>query len=99
VNKEELLILFDALTVYIRSGEFKPEQSDAIESLWHKLRWACTYPHLLTQDAADLANAPRQNGDVVEDGFGSAVSVFCPKCGGKTMQVVRPGKFQCGVCG
>ena len=44
----DLQILFDALTMYIRSGEFGKEKSDHVEGLWHKLRWACTYPHLLT---------------------------------------------------
>jgi len=37
--------------------------------------------------------------DMVEDGFGSAVCAWCPKCGQKTMEVVRPGKFQCTNCG
>jgi len=37
--------------------------------------------------------------DTIEDGFGSAVDSRCSECGFKTMQVVRPGKFQCGICG
>lgn len=35
----------------------------------------------------------------VDDGFGSAVSVICPECKQATMQVVRPGSFQCSKCG
>ena len=37
--------------------------------------------------------------DIVEDGFGSCWSAWCPMCRKKTMQVVRPGKVQCGYCG
>jgi len=36
--------------------------------------------------------------DTIEDGFGSVWSATCPNCGGKTMQVVRPGKVQCSQC-
>ena len=43
----------------------------------------------LNQRAAD---------DLVEDGFGSSVSIICPRCGGRTMQVVRPGDFRCSAC-
>jgi len=44
-------------------------------------------------------NVLRPDADLVEDGFGSAVSIVCPMCGNRTMQVVRPGKFQCSECG
>jgi len=37
--------------------------------------------------------------DTIEDGFGSAWSAWCPKCGLRTMCVVRPGKVQCNYCG
>lgn len=37
--------------------------------------------------------------DIIYDGFGSAWSSTCPECGQKTMEVVRPGKVQCGNCG
>lgn len=37
-------------------------------------------------------------GDTIEDGFGSEWSAWCPKCGEKSMEVVRPGKVQCGNC-
>lgn len=36
---------------------------------------------------------------VIEDGFGSSWSAWCPECGKKTMSVVRPGKVQCSRCG
>ena len=37
--------------------------------------------------------------DTISDGFGSTWSSWCPECGKKTMQVVRPGSVQCGNCG
>lgn len=37
--------------------------------------------------------------DTIEDGFGSAWSRTCPSCGKKKMEIVRPGKVQCGNCG
>lgn len=40
-----------------------------------------------------------EDGDTIEDGFGSEWSAWCPKCGEKSMEVVRPGKVQCGNCG
>lgn len=62
--------------------------------------WVLSYQEgSLTPDAADLANAARENGGILEDGFGNITSIVCSNCGGKTMQVVRPGKFQCVVCG
>jgi len=36
--------------------------------------------------------------DTIEDGFGSAWSARCPYCNQNSMQVVRPGKVQCGEC-
>ena len=36
--------------------------------------------------------------EIIDDGFGSSVSRWCPKCHGRTMQVVRPGSFQCPDC-
>jgi hypothetical protein len=38
-------------------------------------------------------------GPIIEDGFGNAWPAICPQCGGLTMQIVRPGKAQCGNCG
>ena len=37
--------------------------------------------------------------DTISDSFGSTWSAYCPECGKKTMQVVRPGKVQCANCG
>lgn len=42
---------------------------------------------------------PPKNGDILKDGHGSQVSIVCPQCGGRTMQIVRPGKIQCSECG
>ena len=38
-------------------------------------------------------------GPTIEDGFGNVWSAKCTKCGRISMQVVRPGKIQCGYCG
>jgi hypothetical protein len=36
--------------------------------------------------------------DIVTDDY-SAISAWCPDCKQKTMQVVRPGSYQCSNCG
>lgn len=36
--------------------------------------------------------------EIIEDGFGSAWSAWCPKCKQKTMAVVRPGDARCTEC-
>jgi Zn finger protein HypA/HybF involved in hydrogenase expression len=41
--------------------------------------------------------SPKDN-DIIEDGFGSSWSAWCPTCGKKSMSVVRPGKVQCNNC-
>jgi hypothetical protein len=41
---------------------------------------------------------PKDN-DIIEDGFGSIWSAWCPMCGKKSMHVVRPGDAQCSHCG
>ena len=43
--------------------------------------------------------AARDREHIIEDGTGNAWCAYCPKCGGKTMQVVSPGKVQCSECG
>lgn len=35
---------------------------------------------------------------LIEDGFGNHTSLYCLKCLRPTMQVVRPGSFQCARC-
>ncbi len=40
-----------------------------------------------------------KDSSVIEDGFGSAWSAWCPMCGKKSMCIVRPGKVQCNNCG
>ena len=54
---------------------------------WTLVGWECTHYHDTEEE------------DAIYDGFGSSVSVVCPMCGDRTMQVVRPGKFQCSECG
>lgn len=44
-----------------------------------------------------LADTPSK--DTIEDGFGSVWSAWCPECGKRTMNVVRPGQVQCSNCG
>jgi hypothetical protein len=40
----------------------------------------------------------RGKNDLVDDGFGSTWSAYCPDCGKKAVHVVRPGKAQCSNC-
>ena len=37
--------------------------------------------------------------EYLDDGFGNCFSPYCPECRRKTMQIIRPGKVQCGNCG
>lgn len=37
--------------------------------------------------------------EMIDDGFGCTWSKTCPNCGGKSMEIVRPGKAQCSICG
>jgi hypothetical protein len=37
--------------------------------------------------------------ETISDGFGSTWSKTCPRCKGRTMDVVRPGEVQCVNCG
>jgi hypothetical protein len=46
-----------------------------------------------------LPELPQNDPETIEDGFGAMCSIRCPQCGLKSMQVVRPGKFQCAFCG
>ncbi len=52
----------------------------------------------LTKRAPDAANTWCKDNDTITDDFGSTISAWCPNGCGKTMQVVRPGKFQCSEC-
>lgn len=38
-------------------------------------------------------------GITISDGFGSTWSIVCPECEEPLMQVIRPGKAQCKICG
>ena len=40
----------------------------------------------------------RADEDIIEDGFGSAWSIICPKCKERSMSVVRPSQVQCDNC-
>ena len=37
--------------------------------------------------------------NMIDDGFGNSWSKTCPMCHMQTMQIVRPGKVQCSICG
>ena len=39
-----------------------------------------------------------QLSEMIDDGYGNYVSAYCAQCHQKTMEVVRPGKFQCTEC-
>jgi len=36
---------------------------------------------------------------MLDDGFGNSWSKTCPFCKMQSMEIVRPGKVQCAVCG
>ena len=36
---------------------------------------------------------------IIEDGFGNAWANWCHECERYSLEVVRPGKVQCGICG
>ena len=40
-----------------------------------------------------------RDGNMLDDGFGNSWSKTCPMCHMQTMQIVRPGKVQCSICG
>ena len=65
--------------------------------------WAEPLPlgggHDYTSPPDDEEDITPPDDDVIEDGFGSAWSAWCPECGKKEMVVVRPGKCQCNNCG
>ena len=51
-------------------------------------------------DELCAGNTAAASGDnIIDDGFGNTCSAWCPTCKRKSMQVVRPGKFQCSYCG
>ena len=37
--------------------------------------------------------------NTIDDGFGNVWSAICPVCLKETIQVIRPGKAQCYLCG
>lgn len=37
--------------------------------------------------------------ETISDGFGNTSSAICPTCGERSMEVVRPGREQCLLCG
>ena len=36
---------------------------------------------------------------IIDDGFGTSWSKTCPICKMPSMEIVRPGKAQCSICG
>ena len=62
-TKEDLQTLLDALTVFIRSGEFKQEESQHVNSLWHKLRWACAHPERVELETKEYVYEWRKDHD------------------------------------
>lgn len=61
------------------------EAHNKLEAEYHSNK----HPHPVLDERSD---------ETIEDGFGSTWSAWCPKCGKKTMSVVRPGKVQCDNC-
>lgn len=78
---------------------YQNEIGHSKEAIWAKCikhGWADEYLEKADKLLA-LIEPPVE--DVIEDGFGSAWSAWCPMCHQKTMVVVRPGKVQCNNCG
>ncbi|GAH03498.1 unnamed protein product [marine sediment metagenome] len=52
------------------------------------------------EDADALTDAIMEllDDDIVDDGFGTSASVYCPECGKRTMHIVRPGDIRCSNC-
>jgi hypothetical protein len=69
--------------------------------LGHDWLHTATVEKIKERDKFALANDNIQppDNDTIEDGFGSIWSAWCPTCGRKSMEVVRPGKCQCSYCG
>lgn len=63
---------------------------------------AATFSLSVLKDAVAIAGGGaetwRKDDDLISDDYQS-ISAWCPNGCGKTMQVVRPGKFQCAGCG
>ena len=52
--------------------------------------------YLFEKPPKELTDAEMK--ETISDGFGNEWSAYCPTCGQKSMQIVRPGKVQCGNC-
>jgi hypothetical protein len=50
-------------------------------------------------DCADTIEPFGDSEESIDDGCGNSWSIVCPTCGRRSMQVVRPGKAQCSLCG
>ena len=79
-------------------GEDATDRSDSalIRAVWQLVPTKSQYVH----DAIDEVWRKQSAAyGWLEDGFGNYCSVICEQCQQHTMQVVRPGKFQCSECG
>lgn len=95
VGKSRMNVLYMA---YVQ-GEVTHEDTNLIPLLMQKnlLKYAGGDKYVLTDFGEQYYTV--QIGDRIEDGFGSVWNSTCDKCGKKSMQVVRPGKAQCAICG
>lgn len=58
-----------------------------------------SYKSLLADNKKLRERVAELENPIISDGFGSEWSQLCPECDMLTMQVVRPGKVQCAICG
>ena len=83
MKKEILKAIFTKEAITVHDGE---------EGWWHNNSF-------YSRDAVeDMWNKETEE-KTLDDGFGSQWSNKCPNCGDFSMQIVRPGKVQCGNCG
>ena len=76
-----------------------PSHDQMAATEWERFMWRDYHQPEDTELTDDeMSAAIRRKGDFVGDGY-AYISAWCPECGNKTMQVVRPGKFQCSKCG
>lgn len=80
------------------------EQISDVEDMLKRVRYFLGWGFVVIAEHTNKgyrvqAHIPSKPEDVIEDGFGSSWSAYCPECGNKSMHVVRPGKVQCSNCG
>jgi hypothetical protein len=102
---KENINIWERLTGYLKddphysngkhSGDCTNESHSCLRCEVEKLREMAA----VIVDKYQDSPAAQDEDPTIEDGFGSGWSKRCPECGELSMEVVRPGKVQCGRCG